>query len=63
MGVFEFDQKLYDKVLLENGMEIGIRIYKEIQNGITDNKLIAKTCGCTIEEVEKRGCKKSCVYG
>lgn len=53
MGIFEFDQKLYDKVLLENGMAIGIRIYKEIENVVTDNKLIAKNSGCTIEEVEK----------
>lgn len=57
MGVFEFDQKLYDQVLLENGKEegitIGIRVYKEILNGVTDNKLIAKASGCTVEEVEK----------
>lgn len=52
MGIYEFDQEVYDQVLLENGAEIGIRIYQEIQAGKTDNKLIAKSSGCTEEEVE-----------
>lgn len=52
MGVYEFDQEVYDQVLLENGAEIGIRIYQEIQAGKTDNKLIAKSSGCREEEVE-----------
>ena len=77
MGIYEFNQEVYDQVLREDGeaigieigkkigreqgveigrgqgMEIGIRIYQEILTGKTDNRLIAETSGCTIEEVEK----------
>ena len=61
MGVYEFDQELYDRVLREDGeaigrkegIAIGIRIYREIQNGETDNEMIARSSGCTVEEVEK----------
>lgn len=45
---------------IEKGIEIGksqgimgIRICKEIMEGKTDNKMIAESIGCTIEEVEK----------
>ncbi len=63
MGIYEFDQEVYDQVLREDGERIGIekgiekgkeiifRIYKEIQKGETDNEVIAQTCGCTAEEV------------
>ena len=56
MGIYEFDQELYDQVLLENGVTIGIelggRIYKKIQTGETDDKAIAESIGCTLKEVE-----------
>ena len=39
------------------GIEIGtkrvLNIYSKIQQGETDNKIIAESCGCTVEEVEK----------
>ena len=65
MGIFEFDQELHDKTLyedgvaagieqgIEQGIELGSRIFKTIQSGVTDNNVIAKTCDCTIEEVER----------
>lgn len=68
MGIYEFDQEVYDRVLredaeaigIEKGIEIGrsqgimgIRICKEIMEGKTDNKRIAESIGCTPEEVEK----------
>jgi len=61
MGIYEFDQEMYDRVLredgeaagIEKGIELGIRIYREIQAGQTDDRLIAESSGCTIEEVEK----------
>ena len=65
MGIYEFDQEVYDQVLREDGeaigfergkkegIEIGIRIHKEISAGKTDNKVIAESIGCTLEEVEK----------
>ena len=65
MGIYEFDQEVYDQVLREDGeaigfekgkkegIEIGIRIYKEITAGKTDNRMIAESIGCTPEEVEK----------
>lgn len=68
MGIYEFDQEVHDRVLredaeaigIEKGIEIGkslgligIRICKEIMEGKTDNKIIAESIGCTLEEVEK----------
>lgn len=61
MGIFEFDQELHDKTLyedgvaagIEQGIELGSRIFKAIQSGVTDNNVIAETCECTIEEVER----------
>ena len=56
MGVYEFDQEVYDQTLREDGVAIGIelggRIYKKIQTGETDNKAIAESVGCTLKEVE-----------
>ena len=52
MGIYEFDQEVYDQVLLENGIELGGRIYKKIQSGETDDKAIAESIGCTLKEVE-----------
>lgn len=68
MGVYEFDQELHDRVLLEDGeaigmekgmeigrnegMIIGISIYQKIQAGETDDRVIAESCGCTVEDVE-----------
>lgn len=68
MGIYEFDQEVHDQVLREDGeaiglkkgieigksqgIEIGIRVYKEILEGKTDNEMIAKFIGCTVEEVE-----------
>ncbi len=68
MGIYEFDQELHDRVLLEDGeaigikkgieigknqgIEIGIYIYKEIKEGNTDSKRIAMAAGCSIEDVE-----------
>lgn len=64
MGIFEFNQELHDKVLLEDGeaigiekgknigIEIGSRIYKKIQAGETDNNLLAESCNCTLDEVK-----------
>ena len=60
MGIYEFDQEVYERVLREDGEAIGIkkgqdrvfRIYRELQKGGTDNGMIAEACGCTIEEVE-----------
>lgn len=45
--------ELRDKTLFDDGAITGIRIYRELQNGRTDNMKIAEACGCTIEEVEK----------
>lgn len=57
MGIYEFDQELYDQVLREDGeergIELGIHIYQAIQSGKKDNSVIAETCGCTPEKVEK----------
>ena len=57
MGIYEFDQELYDQVLREDGeergIELGIHIYQAIQSGKRDNSIIAETCGCTPEKVEK----------
>lgn len=64
MGIYEFDQEVYDQVLREDGETIGfekgivlgktgIQIYKEISAGKTDNKTIAESIGSTPEEVEK----------
>lgn len=64
MGIYEFDQELHDKVLLEDGEaigmkkgikigKIGIQIYKEIVKGKTDAKEIAEFVGCSAEEVEE----------
>ena len=72
MGIYEFDQEVYERVLREDSEAIGIdkgikigqsqgieigkdrifRIYRELQKGNADNKMIAESCGCTIEEVE-----------
>ena len=64
MGIYEFDQEVYDQVLREDGIEIGksqgieigrdqvLHIYKKIQAGEGDSKTIAESCGCTVEEVE-----------
>ena len=76
MGIWEFDQELHDKTLLEDGMiigreqgvgigreqgigigreqgiELGGLVYRKIQAGETDNKKIAGTVGCSVEEVE-----------
>lgn len=64
MGIFEFNQELHDKVLLEDGeaigiekgknigIEIGSRIYKKIQAGETDNHILAESCNCTLDEVK-----------
>lgn len=65
MGIYEFNQELYDQVLREDGeaigmekginhgIEIGLRIYKEIAAGKTDSGMIAESVGCSTEEVEK----------
>ncbi len=60
MSVYEFDQEVYDQVLLENGEEIGVEkgikhaalIFKKVQDGETDDKAIAESIGCTLKEVE-----------
>lgn len=64
MSIFEFNQELHDKTLFgdgvaagreegrEEGISLGIHIYKKIQSGETDNKQIAELCGCLPEEVE-----------
>ena len=64
MGVYEFDQEVYDQTLREDGeaigMEKGIKqgikqaslVCKKVKAGETDNKVIAKSVGCTPEEVE-----------
>lgn len=64
MGIYEFDQELHDKVLLEDGeaigiekgksigIEIGSRVYKKILTGETDNHVLAESCGCSLEEVK-----------
>ncbi len=72
MGIYEFDQEVYERVLREDSEAIGIkkgikighnqgieigkerifRIYKEIRKGETDNKKIAESCSCTVEEVK-----------
>lgn len=33
--------------------KMGIRICKEIMEGKTDNKIIAESIGCTLDEIEK----------
>ena len=38
---------------IEQGIELGSRIFKAIQSEVTDNNVIAETCECTIEEVER----------
>lgn len=68
MGIYEFDQELYDRVLWEDGEAIGmkkgmekgiemgkmgIQIYKEIERGETDIERIAESIGSSIEEVEE----------
>ena len=69
MGIYEFDQELYDKVLRDDGevigiekgkkigrkegMGIGIRICQEILEGKKDNEMIAKSSGCSVEEIKK----------
>ena len=61
MGIYEFDQELHDKVLLEDGEAIGIEkgieraalICKRVQEGERDNTIIAESVGCRPEEVEK----------
>jgi hypothetical protein len=66
MGIYEFDQELHDRVLLEDGeaigikkgIEMGIHIYKEILEGNTDTKRIAEAIGCSMEEVERA--RKQC---
>ena len=68
MRIWEFDQELHDKTLLEDGMiigreqgigigreqgiELGGLVYKKIQAGETDNEKIAGAVGCSVEEVE-----------
>ena len=68
MGIYEFDQEVYDQTLREDGeaigMEKGIKIgiekgieqaslvCKKVQTGEKDNKMIAESIGCTMEEVE-----------
>ena len=68
MGVYEFDQEVYDQVLREDGEAIGIEkgikigmekgieqaalVCKKVQAGEKDNKVIAESIGCTSEEVE-----------
>lgn len=48
MGIYEFDQELYDQVLLENGEEIGmekgikIGIERGIEKGIKQASLVCK---------------------
>ncbi len=54
MGTFEFDQELHDKALLKDGIMLGkkegidlsIRIIREIQRGGMDDDAIALLCGC-----------------
>lgn len=65
MSVYEFNQEVYDQTLredgeaigMEKGIEIGskrvLNIYSKIQQGETDNKIIAESRSCTVEEVEK----------
>ena len=66
---YEFDQEVYDRVLREDGFELGrvdglkdgeatglakgSRIYRQIQAGNADSKSIAKACGYSTEEVER----------
>ncbi len=68
MGIYEFDQEVYDQTLREDGeaigMEKGIKIgiekgvkqaslvCKKVQAGEADNKVIAESVGCTQEDVE-----------
>lgn len=60
MGVYEFDQELYDQVLFENGKVIGreegvkqaFLVFQKVQGGETDSKIIAESLGCTLKEVE-----------
>ena len=61
MGIFEFDQELHDRVLREDGEAIGIEkgiewaslVFHKVQDGETDNTIIAKSIGCAPGEVEK----------
>lgn len=61
MGIFEFDQELHDRVLREDGEAIGIEkgiewaslVFHKVQDGETDNIIIAKSIGCAPGEVEK----------
>ena len=68
MGVYEFDQELYDQVLFENGEAAGMEkgkvigreegvkqaflVFQKVQGGETDSKIIAESLGCTLKEVE-----------
>jgi hypothetical protein len=60
MGIYEFDQELYDQVLFENGKVIGreegvkqaFLVFQKVQDGETDSKIIAESLGCTLKEVE-----------
>ncbi len=64
MGIFEFDQELHDKALLEDGIMVGkeegrkegidlsVRIIREIQKGNMDDDAIALLCGCSGEMVK-----------
>lgn len=65
MSIFEYDEKAVRRVIRDeayeegeaDGIEIGTKrvldIYSKIQQGETDNKIIAEYCGCTVKEVEK----------
>jgi len=61
MGIYEFDQEMYERALREDSEAIGLKkgkemifcIYREIREGETDNEAIARACGCTAEEVEE----------